>query len=440
VPPKGGDGEDWLDVRPRRRKARRQGDRGQDWKLEANRFRDWDEEGDRQSRFKDSRLGYYESEAGYHQDRFSDRYGGESEDEWVRGNVRKRAGFSRQWSSVHVRGRNKEKRQADDGGGRTDAKLINAKNKAPANGPQLRRFVTFYFTNFPPQLSNFYLRKGFEVCGMLEEVVVPRRVNVYGEHYGFVRYSNVRDVCKLLKAVNAVCFGHFQIKAKVANFDKAAVAEVEKGAEGVGGGEVVSKVPLQDVGAKETDEGVIKVSKGIVKGGSMVEGEGDKSETVGLVKGGSVVLNRLEPVVGVKVGDVTVRLEKDRGKGSGLGGSKKVIGTIGAGKAQSEGQPSIQKLMRKYRSCEEDFLWARCGVIATVINGESIPVVQNRIADAGVEDIDIIPLGADQVFIRSNSEVNVTTILHDAKEFFDHFLLILCGGRRMLFRSNGVLG
>jgi hypothetical protein len=66
-------------------------------------------------------------------------------------------------------------------------------------------------------------------------------------------------------------------------------------------------------------------------------------------------------------------------------------------------------------------LWARCGVIATVINGESIPVVQNRIADAGVEDIDIIPLGADQVFIRSNSEVNVTTILHDAKEFFDHF-------------------
>lgn len=24
---------------------------------------------------------------------------------------------------------------------------------------QLKRFVTFYFTNFPPHLSNFYLRK-----------------------------------------------------------------------------------------------------------------------------------------------------------------------------------------------------------------------------------------------------------------------------------------
>jgi len=72
-----------------------------------------------------------------------------------------------------------------------------------------KRFVTFYFINFPPQLSNFYLRKGFEVCGLLEEVVVPSRRNVYEENYGFVRYSKVRDVGKLLKAVNVVCFGNF---------------------------------------------------------------------------------------------------------------------------------------------------------------------------------------------------------------------------------------
>jgi len=72
---------------------------------------------------------------------------------------------------------------------------------------------------------------------MLEEVVVPKQCNVNGEHYGFVCYSNVCDVCKLLKVVNAVCFGNFQIKAKVAKFDKVAVAEVERAVEGVGGGE-----------------------------------------------------------------------------------------------------------------------------------------------------------------------------------------------------------
>lgn len=122
------------------------------------------------------------------------------------------------------------------GGGRTsDARTDISANKAATIEPQCRRFVTFYFTNFPPHLSNFYLRKGFEVCGMLEEVVVPNRCNVHGEHYGFVRYSNVRDVCKLLKVVNAVCFGNFKIKAKVANFDKVAARMVEKGLEGIGG-------------------------------------------------------------------------------------------------------------------------------------------------------------------------------------------------------------
>ena len=72
-----------------------------------------------------------------------------------------------------------------------------------------KRFITFYFTNFLAQLSNFYLRKGFEVCGILEEVVVPSKRNVYGEVYGFVTFSKVRDVGKLLKAVNAVWFGNF---------------------------------------------------------------------------------------------------------------------------------------------------------------------------------------------------------------------------------------
>jgi hypothetical protein len=125
--------------------------------------------------------------------------------------------------------------------------------------------------------------------------------------------------------------------------------------------------------------------------------------------------------VGVEVGDVTVRLEKDVGKGCKVGVAKKMSGSFVGEFGSVGGQPSIQKLIRKYRSHEEDLLWARCGVMATVTNGETILVVQNRIADASVEDIDIIPLGADKVFIRSNTEVNITTILHDAKDFLDHF-------------------
>jgi len=43
---------------------------------------------------------------------------------------------------------------------------------------------------------------------------------VHGELYGFVRFLKVRDVGKLLNAVNVVCFGNFSVRAKVAHFDR----------------------------------------------------------------------------------------------------------------------------------------------------------------------------------------------------------------------------
>jgi len=52
-----------------------------------------------------------------------------------------------------------------------------------------------------------------------------------------------------------------------------------------------------------------------------------------------------------------------------------------------------------YKSCEEDLQWARKGVMASVINGKTIPAVQNRIEDTRFADIDIISLGVDKVFI-----------------------------------------
>jgi hypothetical protein len=87
-------------------------------------------------------------------------------------------------------------------------------------GSEFKRYVTFYFTNFPAQLSNFYLRKGFEVCGMLEDVFVPNKRNRNGEPYGFVKFLNVRDVSKMTKALNVVWFGHFRVRASVAKFER----------------------------------------------------------------------------------------------------------------------------------------------------------------------------------------------------------------------------
>jgi hypothetical protein len=93
----------------------------------------------------------------------------------------------------------------------------------------LKRYVTFYFTNFPAQLSHFYLRKGFEVCGILEDVYVAKKRNMHGKPYGFLKFSNVKDVTKLEKALNAVSFGQFRVSAYVARFDRAARERVRPG-------------------------------------------------------------------------------------------------------------------------------------------------------------------------------------------------------------------
>jgi len=61
-------------------------------------------------------------------------------------------------------------------------------------------------------------------------------------------------------------------------------------------------------------------------------------------------------------------------------------------------------------------------VVAIVVNGETIPLVQSRIADVGFVDLDIALLGADKVFVRSVSNMDVMSVLKEAKDFFGLFL------------------
>jgi hypothetical protein len=95
----------------------------------------------------------------------------------------------------------------------------------------LKRYVSFYFTNFPVNLSRFYLWKGFEVYGILEDIYVARKHNKQGQPYGFVKFSNVRNISKLTKALNAVSFGHFCVRASVERFDRSdkSYDETERG-------------------------------------------------------------------------------------------------------------------------------------------------------------------------------------------------------------------
>lgn len=138
------------------------------------------------------------------------------------------------------------------------------------------------------------------MCGMLEDVVVPSKRNVNGELYGFVRYSNVRDVSKLLKAVNVVCFGNFRVQAKVARFDRSANEVLVRVGKGEG-------AVVEEKGKKGAGEGENRLSVG----------EGGARPSVGEGKVSTAVLAVDEGVVGrdeVMMGKVRVRLDKAKGK------------------------------------------------------------------------------------------------------------------------------
>ena len=86
-------------------------------------------------------------------------------------------------------------------------------------GTGKQSFVSFYFTNVPENISYIALRRGFEVCGIMEDVYLAKKRNVNGGVFGFVRYAKVLNVDKLLKALNNVWFGDWRVVAKVASFD-----------------------------------------------------------------------------------------------------------------------------------------------------------------------------------------------------------------------------
>ena len=199
------------------------------------------------------------------------------------------------------------------------------------NGIGTHKLVSFYFTNVPDNISHNSLRKGFEVCGIMEDVYLARKRNVNGALFGFVRYSKVKDISKLLKAVNNVWFGDWKVEAKVSNFDRFGNKRDE---------------------VRERGEGE-----------KIIEGVKSKVEVVKSVGGGAV---------------------NNRWKGGYFNGGIPVVEgvSVGVGREMEEGgkasnlevQPK-RVFIPKYRFNINDVSWASKGMVVSVLNGEAIPVL-----------------------------------------------------------------
>ncbi|XP_045831281.1 uncharacterized protein LOC123922627 [Trifolium pratense] len=282
-----------------------------------------------------------------------------------------------------------------------------------ALGTALKRYVSFYFTNFPAQMSNFYLRKGFEVCGVLEDVFVAKKRNRYGKPYGFVRFSNVKNVTKLTNALNNVWFGYFRVKASVAMFernDSRAGKFLKRQKDGMEKGVDVQLLNA----AKQHSVGYVAPTGWVESNKSLRKFNNSEDVTATTVE-----KDRSDPLEGVQVGEVIIKLgarQEDLVKKAEL--LKGKAPTPHKVEQQNESVKESRVFMRSYHSKPDDMEWAHNGVVATVFNGESIPVVQNRILDAGFNDLVLIPMGADKVFVRSTEKFDAMATINNAKEFF----------------------
>ncbi|CAJ2645133.1 unnamed protein product [Trifolium pratense] len=191
----------------------------------------------------------------------------------------------------------------------------------------------------------------------------------------------------MTKALNNVWFGHYRVRASVAIFDRHYTGEEKYSQK--------KKVDLL--------KGSFELSK---KDGSKVPAKLVSSD------GGRCAEGSGHPEC-VRVGEVLVKLGASKEQGV-----RKADQNIGELSKDSEKEIGGKILMRNYRTKSDDIKWVKNGLVGTVLNGEAIPLIQNRISDAGFGDLVIIPMGADKVFVRSSEGVDVLPIVKGAKEFF----------------------
>ncbi|KAK2351443.1 heterogeneous nuclear ribonucleoprotein A0 [Trifolium repens] len=390
----GWDDGEWTEVRRRCRKVHRQRDTGLDFERHGERFRRDDTSLSHRSYSSDRRTCYnpFPCDHRFRQDQSRIHFA-DSQQHVPRGfdhepHAAVRAQEKRRWNDV-VDGRQntnviQQQRQVEKP--RLFPSYVNGmtahvagRNMSNSYGRQ--RYVSFYFTDFPVQLSHFYLLKGFEVCGMLEDIYVARKRNKQGQPYGFVRFFNVRDITKLAKALNAVCFGDFRVRARVATFDRNNALADETNVNGM-------------------EAGMLGDAKAMDK-----------------PKDHSLSFNVVKPLVEAKQRCENLAVTANRHGKIDEHGTQKQEDMKQEEHATVEGKDS-RVYVRSYKAAPDDVAWARCGVVATIANREAGSVVRRRLEDAGFKGLELIHLRGARVLVRSLDGTEVLAVLDGAKDFF----------------------
>ncbi|GAU48118.1 hypothetical protein TSUD_141400 [Trifolium subterraneum] len=233
------------------------------------------------------------------------------------------------------------------------------------------------FNNVPDVIAHEKLREEFCRYGALLDVFLSKKRNARGRRFGFIRYTNVRDVDKMVKALNQVWFGTYKVCANVALFSR-----------------ISSERKKQLVGDVQEE-------------GRVVTGDGEG-------KSRSYAAAVVNSVGGERVNKST-------------GGVNTMVGAAQLKKAAEE--------VVVWSSKELDRIRANKAMVGIVRDVEMIATLQDCFVDAGFTSLTVAYLGGKNVLINvNNDDGNVAGIGSGAKEFFDKFFVHILNG---ILNDNG---
>ncbi|GAU32773.1 hypothetical protein TSUD_323420 [Trifolium subterraneum] len=260
------------------------------------------------------------------------------------------------------------------------------------DGDHINGAVSFYYNNILDEATMTDLREEFGRCDQLLDVFISKRRNARGRRFGFVRYNNVRDKERMVRALNHVWLGSFKVCANVAVFKR----QLEK--KKVGEGDRV----------KHDRADVVPVY--IRQAGSVAH---TKEGAVVLKEGVTTTVN------------TTAIAFHEKTFVEALNTREGLCKTCGDNKGELVGDThdNNPNVCFEWQTKVEDRRWSSKGIVGVVRNLVEVESLQVCIFNAGFVSLSVAYLGGRKVLFTDTNDKDVSCIISDAKEFFDKFLV-----------------
>jgi hypothetical protein len=248
------------------------------------------------------------------------------------------------------------------------------------------RVISFYFTNFPDEVSLHELRHRFTRIGEVVDIFIPGKKNKYGKFFGFVRFKGIEETTAAEERMREIWFGTYKMWANVARFAKEGGNHKEHGQK------------------RLTSDGRNRES--VIKSRRQIDAT-EKPRNYGRDR-------NINKTGNMSYADAVGRQARKNGEGKQ---------NVDINKSQKNHEEKREWNGTSFETAEEDRDWAKRGLVGVVNHVDEVPLLQQKILDVGITTVKIIPMGGKKVFIQPLEDEDLRDLIKDAEEFFNHWFI-----------------